>query len=327
MRKEILTQIRKYFYEIFGTEIQIKKAPQKGKKLLPLYLNEMYDFFIVTLLKNKAVFLTQNTAENLTVEQYRKQIEIIERTFNLPAVLVFERLQSYQRKRLIEKRIAFVHIEKQTFIPHFFMDLREIRKQNDSKNEKLIPAAQALLFYHLLIENLAEVNFKTIAKKTEYSAMTVTRVAKNLCENNLCEVIGAKEKKLIFKYEKKYLWEKAKPHLQNPIKIVRFLPDEMEKEFIFISGYSALAYYTNISDDDEMRFAISTKDYENLLKEKNVLFVERYSEAIALEVWKYPPRLTTNNKFVDPLSLYVILKNNSDERTQIELEKLVEGLW
>jgi hypothetical protein len=45
-----------------------------------------------------------------------------------------------------------------------------------------------------------------------------------------------------------------------------------------------------------------------------------------VEVWRYDPRLLSKTETVDKLSLYLSLKDNEDERVQIELENLMNEI-
>jgi len=56
---------------------------------------------------------------------------------------------------LIEKKIAFIHIGKQMYIPHLCMHLKEIKKEEVKNIGKLSPSAQALLIFNLLKRDLS----------------------------------------------------------------------------------------------------------------------------------------------------------------------------
>ena len=42
-----------------------------------------------------------------------------------------------------------------------------------------------------------------------------------------------------------------------------------------------------------------------------------------MEVWRYSPALLSNTTVVDPLSLYLILKDDEDERVSMELDYML----
>lgn len=228
---------------------------------------------------------------------------------------------------LSDKQIAFIHIDKQMYISQLFIDLRKFREQTKTTEGVLHPAAQVLLFFHLLKENLTGMNFKAIAEKTNYAQMTISRAAKKIAENRLCRIEGTKEKSIVFKYDGKTLWNLAQKYLQTPVKRIVYFEERIKGGLIYLTGYPALAYYTNIEGGENKSFAISAGDYNYLLKNEHLQFSERYTGLYNLEVWKYPPALLANGKCVDPLSLYLIMKNDDNERVQIELEKLISAIW
>ena len=45
-----------------------------------------------------------------------------------------------------------------------------------------------------------------------------------------------------------------------------------------------------------------------------------------IQVWKYNPKMLSTEGVVDKLSLYLSLKDNEDERIQIELERLINEM-
>jgi len=45
-----------------------------------------------------------------------------------------------------------------------------------------------------------------------------------------------------------------------------------------------------------------------------------------IEIWKYDPKLLSHTGTVDKLSLYLSLKDNDDERVQIELDNLLNDI-
>ena len=45
-----------------------------------------------------------------------------------------------------------------------------------------------------------------------------------------------------------------------------------------------------------------------------------------IQVWKYNPKMLSTEGVVDKLSLYLSLKDNDDERIQIELDRLINEM-
>ncbi|RMD52232.1 hypothetical protein D6827_00435 [Candidatus Parcubacteria bacterium] len=321
-----MNRLQKYLFDTLGIEILIEAFPQSNLKRLPFFLRGMYRFQKTQLFNREIILLQQNENEYLTADQYLKQVRQIEETCNLPVVLVLEPIEAYNRKRLIKKQVAFIIPGKQMFIPQLLIDLKEFRYATKKKQDTVQPAAQCLLFYHLLKENVEAMNFKMIAERINYTQMTITRAAIDLAEREICVIEGRKDKRLLFNADKRTIWAKAQPFLQNPVKRKIYIDENFEDNLMYKGGYSALAYYTNIAGNANECFAIAKTDYLFLKKNQRIR-INNIEGRFCIEIWKYPPGILAENKIVDPLSLYLTLKDEKDERVEMELEKMIERLW
>jgi len=322
-----MNRLEKYLYDALGIVVAIKRLPDGRLKNLPLYIRSMYNFKTTQLFYRNILLLEPKEKEYLTAEQYRKHIQIVVNVFDEPAVLVLGLIEAYNRKRLIEKKIAFIIPGKQMFLPQLLIDLKEFRYTSQKKKEKIQPATQCLLIFHLLKENVEEFNFKMIAAKLNYTPMTITRVVNELVENKLCRIEGRKEKKIVFEMERKAIWEMALPYLQNPVKKKIYLDEKIDTNLVYKTGYSALSFYTNMDSDAIECYAISNTNYLNLKNHKRINITNNTEGHICLEIWKYAPVILAENGIVDPLSLYLTLRDIADERVEMELDRMVARLW
>ena len=89
-----------------------------------------------------------------------------------------------------------------------------------------------------------------------------------------------------------------------------------------------MAHYTLINADPNPVYALSSADYRSATKEKLIqeqLFTEE--NTLVIERWRYAPALlATDKRTVDPLSLYLSLRNDPNERIQDALQTLMETL-
>ena len=88
---------------------------------------------------------------------------------------------------------------------------------------------------------------------------------------------------------------------------------------------TALAEYTDMNPARQICYALDKKEYYKL-KAQGLLINENTMEgACCLEIWQYNPAALADDSFtVDPLSLYLTLKNTRDERIQMALENIIE---
>jgi hypothetical protein len=323
-----MIKLIEYINNTFGIDIIIKESSNEDLGRLPYFLKETYNYWTWKLFDKPLVFIEKKVNETLTPDQYKKHIETIEKVLMRTVIIIIPNIETYNRNRLIQKRVSFIIPGKQTFIPNLFIDLKDYLKPEQLPKGHLQPAAQVLLLYHLQINSLQQSNYKKLAEILNYSYLTITRAVENLLSFELCRVTDTKEKELILEFDKKGLWEKALPLLTSPVKKAVFVNDLIPNEYLFKSNISALSYYTEISNDSKDYFAIYHEDFKELHKNGIIKMFSEYDGTNYIELWKYNPKILSKNRFVDPLSLYLFFKDNKDQRIEIELEKLINKiLW
>ena len=153
----------------------------------------------------------------------------------------------------------------------------------------------------------------------QVSYATVNRSLRWLSENGLVSLEGKKTKEVRLVYYGKELWEKAMPFLVSPVEKIAFsyyLPSGSLK-----CGINALSEYTLINEDNSDMYAINRTD----MHQSDIPTNKEYG-LFRIEIWKYDPKLLSHTGTVDRLSLYLSLKDNDDERVQIELDNLLNDI-
>ena len=91
------------------------------------------------------------------------------------------------------------------------------------------------------------------------------------------------------------------------------------------AGMTALAALTDLAAGPPKTLALTDKEIRRQLAEEEVHACELKEEArLLMEGWAYDPGLLSKVRQVDPLSLYLSLKSDHDERVQRALDQLVE---
>jgi len=310
----------KYIQEISGLEVVIGKLPGDRKKGLPLYLQKtsVIEIFIEG---RRVILVIKKTIEGSTPDQLAKQKEVLEQYFEAIIVFCFDKIEAYQRQRLLKKRVSFIVPYKQMYIPSLFIDLRDFGIATATKNEKLRPASRLLLLYHIQKQTLEDIPLGQIIKLLPYSAMSISRAAEELTEAGLCRLAGNKTKVLKFLLDKRELWETALPLLCSPVKKTIYY-GELTSDYLRIkSNETALVYYSNIAGKSMEVHAISIARYSELKKLKTNYLSGMES---CIEVWHYDPGILASGFYVDPLSLYLSLMHDEDERIQIAIDDLLK---
>ena len=110
--------------------------------------------------------------------------------------------------------------------------------------------------------------------------------------------------------------------------------DEKPKDlFLLQSNTSALPKYTDLNPSRQEYYAIEKNVFYSLQKSKALVNPNAYEGRYALEVWKYNPlalvdKLPNDGIVVDPLSLYLSMQDNRDERIEMALDQIIENfIW
>ena len=315
-----MNNLIKYLREVFGVETTIIPLEKQLFQHLPLYITAAYKIQETIIYGQRICLLTAETSENIqTPDQLSKQMQFVEQKMGYPVVYVFDKVVSYNIKRMIRKRINFIIPGKQLFLPALMMDLRKTTNTISQRVVLLTSLAQFILLYHLQKERLNGFTTQQLTNKFTQPYRTVNRAVKNLEELGLCNLVGEKEKQLQFTEKGKNLWVLAQNFFQNPVERSLFTDNTFNEKQICSSNINALAHYTMMNDENRHYFAVNKDTAKNLEANK-------YVGDNTIEVWRYNPYPLSDNGFVDKLSLYLLFKNDTDERIQSELEQLINDI-
>lgn len=121
--------------------------------------------------------------------------------------------------------------------------------------------------------------------------------------------------------------------LVSPV-LKRVYVDEKPADLVMLrSNESALTEFSDMNPSRQEFYAIEKIVFYGLQKNKVLVNFNENEGQYCLEVWKYNPltligEMPDNRMIVDPLSLYLSLKDSYDERIQMALEQIIEKfIW
>ncbi len=321
-----MKEVIDYLWEIFNVKFDVKPVSQHKLDAMPLYIGAMYKLW-ETFLADVRIYLVEPTGDELsTPSQLKKHQEIIAGRADCPVVFVFGRIESYNRNRLIQKKIDFVIADKQIFLPSLLISLKENAGPKVSKKRKIQPSAQCLLLFHLQKQNLSGLGFRQISEYIPYSYLTITRAIVNLAEAGLCKIEGTKEKTIFFNVNKAALWQNALNLLANPVKRSVFVNEDLPEHLVVKTNINALAHFTQIKNESKPFLAIWEKKFRDLHKKGRIKMFSQYDGELVVEQWSYDPVILSDKGFIDPLSLYLIYHDDTDERVRYEINQMMKGI-
>lgn len=330
-----------YIEETLGIQPSVTQIAKSHLDRLPMYIHETFRLYRTDIFNTEIILAELKNDNELSIQQTEKQVQQIKSLLNQKVVIVLDNVQAFNRKRLIEKGINFIVPGKQLYMPDLLLDLREnfVHPKTRQKNETLLPSAQFLLIYHIIHRfqkwKLEEHPFKEIAQKLGYTPMAITNAIDNLKYHELIDVEGEKEKFIRFRNERHELWNIAYQQklLVNPAIKTVYVDEKPKDLFLLKSNASALPEYTDLNPSKQEYFAIEKTVFYGLQKSNALANLNEYEGRYALEVWKYNPltlvdELPNDRAVVDPLSLYLSVKDSRDERIEMALEQILEKfIW
>jgi hypothetical protein len=304
--------------------IQTALVPIQRNRLKGLSADLLLRFTYYTAIfdhKELCVIQAKNN-KSLTPLKYRKLTEQIENATGMPVVILKESLAYYERERFIDQGVYFIVSDKYAFLPTLIANVRI--KEKGKQPEKLIPAAQYILLYHLLDNNNKVYTIRGLETIMPYNYLAISRAIINLENLRLCKTgkDNAGMKIIYFEYTKRELWEQSQKYLSSPVKKILY-SDIVPEGGFSISGINALSYYSHLNPEQYETMAIWDRQFSESSMPYNDI------EGIyKIEIWKYPAFMPnrSDNKNVDKLSLYLSMKDNPDARVEKELEILIENM-
>jgi len=320
-----MNEVTDYINEVLGVRVDYNELTPGKLKGLPLYLAKGYDFGEIKLFNQRVILLF--VKNEFTTEILKTHVARIKGVLNTIIVPVLPPVDAYKRLRLIEKKVPFIVPGKQMYIPDLLVSLKEYgnTKVNDRQSEKMQPAAQLILLYHMQVESLEGMNLGKIAEKLGYNPMTITRAAYYFHNTELCKIEGTKEKFLKFNRSKRDLWEIAEPKMVSPITKYHFYTGYTLNKRLKKANINALAFYTDINNDP-IEYLAMRHGFGKFIEGVNLKPVDPLEANVCLEEWKYDPEILTNKEYVDPLSLYLCFREDKNDRIEIALAKLLSQI-
>ncbi len=320
--------MKQYLEAVTGVEPAIRPFAAAERKGVPLFLGHLYSLHEVTLFGHAVVLAVAATDEHFTPHELAGHAEQLRQAIVKPLALVLPSPASFDRNRLMRLGVPFMAPGRQLFLPMLLTDLRENfpRRRHRAQGNGLSPYAQAVVLYRLLRGPVEALSLAELARLLGYTPMMLTLAADELKAFGLAEVaVAGRKRHLRFKAAGRKLWEMAEAQLRSPV-ARRYWVRGVVKTFP-LAGMSALEQLSDVTGDALPVHAESARIFHALLREGALVACEIPEDADwQAESWRYSPRLFAKEGCVDRLSLYLSLRDTSDERVRMALDTILENM-
>ena len=326
----MLNNIIDYLKDTIDEDVEIKDSA--NNKIIPIYLKEEFNFYQAKILDKKIIMIEPKSGY-ITLPTLEKRLESIKKYTDDNIVILYNSLTDYQRKKLINQRIAFIVLSRQMYLPFVALDLFESRKKGKKKLIKFSASAQ--LAYLYLLYNNRDITIEELSKIIKRTKMTASRALDELYETKLVTytVKGKTGRQMYYRRIKDPQFFKiGYQYLKSPVVDKINIYAHANISGSLKAGLSALSDKSMISKPKHEIRAIG-REIKNNLKSSLNSFIDNNNKydkepSVQIEVWAYDPAILSREEVVDIVSLKLSLANEKDERIQIEIENLMrEFKW
>jgi hypothetical protein len=319
---DFIKALQTYLATTLGIAIPALSA-WPGMKSLPRYLADGFAFYELKLWEQACLVMVAKQAPPLPVD-LQKQLRLVEHQAGLPVIYGQTEMTARQRQRLLDLFLPFVVPSRQLFLPPLGVDLREhYTAQARQHAPTLSPADQAVLLAGLLGIWQDDSHASVMARQFGYSAMTLSRVRRELLDRGFVRMIGAgRGARWALNDSRQAIWHSAQAVLRSPVvrRVWCALPDD-ERARLPAAGLTALATHTMLAGPAIPVAALSEVGWRELTRRWPGLRTadEAFDGAIELELWSYEPRILLDPaaRCVDRYSLFLSLQAESESDARV----------
>ncbi len=297
---------------------------------LPIAFTTRYEIAVASFEMSKLKVLLIKEKRQGSIESFLIQSKNISQKAKLPYALVFTEIPSKTRTLLLKTQTSFMDYKGNLFLPELGLLLRKSPVSLEQLEQRLSPTEQAIMIY-LLLDHKSTIQVKEIETGTGVSSPTIYRTLRKFVKKDWL-TSGYDQYQLV--KSRKTIYAEVLPFLQDPVKKNIFIDKNVLKELVnqyqltdelMTSGLSALSETTMLDSADET-YAISKKRFNALRKIDDsidfALFERQISNSSELQIWNYQPFSLDGTYTVDPISLYLSVKDVEDPRVEMELDVL-----
>lgn len=318
-----------YMRQLTGHELAWASV---NEPTLPPYLRQRFKVRLINVVGQIWLAALLKDGETPAPLQLHKQLKQLQDRYVPQAegvCLVAEELPPHVRRRLVELGQAFVVPGRQLFWPAIGSaeTVQRPQRLRPKPVEVLGPIAQQLLIALLLQRVLPPLTIQSVAEALGCSAASVSQAVKSLEASALVKSeLQGRERLFVLAGPAADMWRLAQPLLRSPVRQrVRILLAELPEDPQLLAGESALAAATDMGEPAEQVYAIASRHWRRRADAPAHIPVPDAGTCV-VELWRHPPEPTAAHGRVDPLSLYLSLRDDKDERLQLALQELMEQI-
>lgn len=257
--------------------------------------------------------------EDVEIRSVLAHLENLKKTTKGPIAFIFKKLKAHQQKSLISNKVNFIDLAGNLYLPEALLVLQKVKQDHAEVPEQLSQWAKIAIIKQLVSRKLQGKTISELADGFKISKMHAGRFVDELKALGFVKIDQHGTSKRVQFLPTQELWKKALLYLSNPV-VKRFYTETKIPKGKF-AGITALGEMTMLDSGALITKAVGKKAFMSL--ENKLKATPKESAKFCLEVWDWEPEILATGNTVDSISLYLSLKDNDDDRTQIALKELL----
>lgn len=326
-----MNELVQAFTDYLKDTLGISVSPEKwdGCQSLPVFMQSLYDCYIVRILSEKCLLLVSRNEDDATPAAVQKHYHLVRKKWTGPVIVVRRSIRSDERYRLmVEYKLPFVVPGNQLYLPDIGLDIREHFRRIRKEWQQFSPSTQLLVLHVLQTHSYAPLVSTELLNVLPYTPMTIKRAFDEIVQAQIGTLrMRGRERELRFETSGHELWEAALPYLRSPVQRLLSAVFSSDAMPTLEAGLTALSRYSMISASMPSTLAASFEAWKAAKASACVREVDHADEnAHHLEIWRYNPFLLSTGSAVDRLSLFLSLRDINDERVEAALDEMMESV-
>jgi len=314
--------IEQYIEKALGLSLQLRLFPV-GKDL-PMFYSSQYEFFSGQLSNVDCVFCIEKDNTRTTPLNIRKRLAFLTGHFQREVVYCPRRLEFHATQKMMTYGIPFIVPDKGLFLPFLAVALKTTMRRRLIARADFSSYAQLVVLGVLLHKLPPSPSIREVEQAFGCSHPSAVYALQELVQFDLGKKQkrqGTADQEFCFHQSGRALWETCQDFLVNPCKRkVGMVKMPVGMNYVK-AGANALAERTMLGEALPETYAVSLTAFR-----KGKYDVIPPDEAdIVLQLWRYRPDILGNGA-IDPLSLALSLREETDERVQMALGEMLEEL-
>ena len=314
--------IEQYIGKALGQSLQLTPLPVD--KDLPMFYSSQYEFFSGTLSNVDCVFCVERDNMRTTPLNIRKRLAFLTGHFHREVVYCAEHLEFHATQKMMAYGIPFIVPGKRLFLPFLAVALKASMRRRLIAREDFSTYAQLVVLGVLLHKLPPSPSIREVEQAFNCSHPSAVNALQELEQFDLGKKQkrqGMDEQEFCFNESGRALWDACQDYLVNPCKRNVGVVEMPAGLHSVKAGTNALAERTMLGEALPETYAVTLTAFR-----KGKYEVIPPDEAdIVLQLWRYRPDVLGDGA-IDPLSLALSLRGESDERVQMAIDEMLEEL-